>query len=95
MKESVKDFNRDMLYTAVLGLESREECAAFFSDLCTDVEIAAISQRLAVAVMIEEGKKYDEIEQLTGASPATISRVKRSMKNYREYGILDRIRGDV
>lgn len=91
MKESVKIENAKMLYKAVLSLKNEEECAAFFKDLCTDTEVSAMAQRFVVAKMVAEGKKYDEIEEQTGASPATISRVKRSMTNYHQYDIFTRV----
>ncbi|MBQ8209136.1 MAG: TrpR YerC/YecD [Clostridia bacterium] len=91
MKESVKTENAKMLYKAVLSLANEEECAAFFKDLCTDTEMSAMAQRFVVAKMVAEGKKYDEIEEQTGASPATISRVKRSMANYHQYDIFTRV----
>jgi TrpR-related protein YerC/YecD len=43
-------------------------------------EIRDMSQRLEVARMLEAGEKYDQIEKETGASTATISRVKRCLK---------------
>lgn len=91
MKDSVKLENAAMLYKAVLSLENEEECAAFFKDLCTDTEIYSMAQRFVVAKMVTEGKKYEEIEEKTGASPATISRVKRYMTNYAQYDIFKRI----
>lgn len=91
MKDSVKLENAAMLYKAVLSLKNEEECAAFFKDLCTDTEIYSMAQRFVVAKMVTEGKKYEEIEAKTGASPATISRVKRYMTNYAQYDIFKRI----
>ena len=44
-------------------------------------EIQSLSQRLEVARMLEEGYTYQKIEMETGASTATISRVKRCL-NY-------------
>lgn len=38
-----------------------------------------MSQRLEVARMLEAGEKYDQIEKETGASTATISRVKDAL----------------
>ena len=49
--------------------------------LCTVNEIQSLSQRLEVARMLKEGKTYHIIETETGASTATISRVKRCL-NY-------------
>lgn len=50
-----------------------------FEDLCTVQEMKALSQRLVVAKMLSEGKVYSDIVKTTGASTATISRVKRSL----------------
>lgn len=69
------------LYKAMLSLESYEECENFVHDICTVAEIRAISQRLEVAKLIEEGNTYEEIEKRTGASTATISRIKRYLNH--------------
>ena len=70
----------DKLFDGILSLKTREECYEFFEDLCTINELRDMSQRLEVARMLEAGEKYDEIEAKTGASTATISRVKRCLK---------------
>ncbi len=70
----------DRLFDGILTLQSREECYEFFEDLCTINELRDMSQRLEVARMLEAGEKYDRIEEATGASTATISRVKRCLK---------------
>ena len=68
-------------FQAVLSLESEEECAAFFEDVCTIKEIQDLSQRWSVAEMLNDGEKYQTIEAATGASTATISRVNKCL-NY-------------
>lgn len=70
----------DELFDAVLTLETREECYHFFDDLCTVNELQSLSQRLQVAKMIKQGYTYATIEKESGASTATISRVKRSLQ---------------
>lgn len=70
----------DRLCDAFLQLSTREECYEFFEDLCTINELRDMSQRLEVARMLRAGEKYDRIEEVTGASTATISRVKRCLK---------------
>ena len=70
----------DQLFEAILALKNKDECYDFFEDLCTINEIRDMSQRLEVARMLEAGEKYDQIEKETGASTATISRVKRCLK---------------
>ena len=67
----------DDLFRAILRLRTLEECYRFFEDLCTIGEIKAMAQRFAVARMLDHGKTYAEIAAQTGASSATISRVRR------------------
>jgi TrpR-related protein YerC/YecD len=71
----------DQLFQAILLLENIEECYRLFDDLATVNEIQSLAQRLQVAKMLREGYTYHKIETETGASTATISRVKRSL-NY-------------
>ncbi|WP_181347908.1 YerC/YecD family TrpR-related protein [Thalassobacillus sp. CUG 92003] len=71
----------DQLFEAILTLEDVEECYRFFDDLATMNEVQSLAQRLEVARMLREGYTYHKIETETGASTATISRVKRCL-NY-------------
>lgn len=67
------------LYAAILSLEDKEQCAAFFDDIFTIQELESISQRLEVARLLHEGKNYLDINKLTGASTATICRVSKCL----------------
>ncbi|HBY57509.1 MAG TPA: hypothetical protein DEG96_06580 [Candidatus Atribacteria bacterium] len=84
----MKDYPRwrdeltDQLFKAILLLKSEKECYSFFEDLATINEIKEFSQRLEVARMLSKGSTYEEIAHKTGASSATISRVKK----YLNYG---------
>lgn len=69
----------DQLFEAILTLKTKEECYKFFADACTPKEIDTISQRFAVAKMLNEKMVYSEIIEKTGASTATISRVSRAI----------------
>ncbi|NRD77691.1 hypothetical protein HPT25_09565 [Bacillus sp. BRMEA1] len=69
----------DQLFKSILSLRDLEECYRFFDDLCTINEIQSLAQRLDVARMLREGNTYHKIESETGASTATISRVKRCL----------------
>ncbi|CDQ20613.1 TrpR-related protein YerC/YecD [Halobacillus karajensis] len=71
----------DQLFEAILSLQNVEECYEFFDDLATMNEVQSLAQRLEVARMLREGFTYHKIETETGASTATISRVKRCL-NY-------------
>jgi len=69
----------DKLFQAILMLETEEDCYRFFEDICTINEIHAIAQRLEVAKLLHEKKTYSEIEEMTGASTATISRINKCL----------------
>lgn len=77
--EKLRGKELDQLFEAILSLKDLEECYRFFDDLCTINEIQSLSQRLEVARMLKEGNTYHKIETETGASTATISRVKRCL----------------
>lgn len=78
----LKDEFVDNLFEAILLLENEEECYRFFEDICTVSEIKSLAQRLEVAKMLTQNKTYTSISNSTGASTATVSRVKR----YLDYG---------
>lgn len=80
-----KNKQLEQLYRAILSLESAEQCAAFFDDICTIQELESISQRLEVANLLHQGKNYVDINKLTGASTATICRVSKCL-SYGEGG---------
>lgn len=79
MNSKIKDEAIDNLFEAILTLKNTEECYAFFEDICTVNEIKALAQRLEVAKMLQEKMTYQEIQQQTHASTATISRVNRCL----------------
>lgn len=81
VNQKLRDDLTDQLCRAVLSLNTMEECYQFFEDVCTIGELRAMAQRLDVARMLHEGCTYDDIVAQTGASTATISRVKRCL-NY-------------
>ena len=68
------------LYENILKLKNVDECRQFFEDLCTVKEIKAMSQRFEVAKLLIQKKTYSEIEDSTGASTATISRINRTLQ---------------
>lgn len=69
----------DQLFQAILSLQSIDECYEFFEDACTIKELQEISQRFDVAKQLWQGKSYNTINQQTGASTATICRVKKCL----------------
>ena len=81
MSKKIRTEAVDYLFSAILSLENKEECYAFFEDICTVNELLSLSQRYEVARMLRNDKTYHDISENTGASTATISRVNRSL-NY-------------
>lgn len=94
MNNKLHSPSTDMLFQAICSLQSVEECYQFFEDICTVNEIISFTQRFQVARMLRSNKVYTEISKETGASTATISRVKRAL-NYGTDGydlVLNRIK---
>lgn len=94
MQDKLKNPATDTLFEAISSLQNTEECYQFFEDICTVKEIVSFSQRFEVAKMLRENKVYTEITKETGASTATISRVKRAL-NYGSDGydlVLNRLK---
>ena len=78
---SVHSASIDRLFDGILKLSTREECYAFFEDLCTVNEIKDMAQRLDTAFLLKSGVNYQGISKDVGISTATISRVSRCL-NY-------------
>lgn len=79
--DKIRGPQTDQLIDAILSLKDREEAYRFFDDLATISEIQSLSQRFEVARMLRLKKTYEKIKNETGASTATISRVRRCL-NY-------------
>lgn len=82
MNDKLRCSETDRLFEAILALRDPGECYRFFEDLCTVAELKELSQRFEVARRLAAGETYQTIVAGTGASTATVSRVKRAL----EYG---------
>jgi TrpR-related protein YerC/YecD len=74
-------YNDDVkaLFEAMSLLKTEKEYRLFFEDVCTIKEISDIAQRLKVAKLLRAKASYALINQETGISTATISRVSRCL----------------
>lgn len=79
MAEKIESKLTHQLCEAIATLNNEQEIANFLEDVCTISEYKALAQRFEVARLLDEGVKYEEIVEKTGASTATISRVKRCL----------------
>ena len=88
MADDWKTPDSEALVDALLRLETRDEGERFLRDLCTLTEIREMSQRWAVARLLDGGMHYAQISRETGASTATITRIASWLRNgeggYRE-----------
>lgn len=71
---------RDYLFEAILTLETVEDCYRFFDDLCTVKEVSEMAKRLCAARLLDGNAVYTEVNEQTGLSTATISRISRCLK---------------
>ena len=87
--------DRIALYEAFLALRTPDEVDAFLADLCTPAELRAFAERWAVARLLDTAEhSYREIAQQAGASPTTVVRVARFLKDTDNNGyrlVLDRL----
>ncbi|MDP2401964.1 MAG: YerC/YecD family TrpR-related protein [Actinomycetota bacterium] len=79
--ERLRTAEVDELLRALLALDDADEAFAFLQDICTIREIQDMAQRLQVAALLAAGEHYSQIQELTGASATTISRVSKAL-NY-------------
>ncbi len=71
----------DALFSAVITLESVDECRNFFKDLCTPAELQALVDRWHVVELLQKDLPYRKIHDLTGVSVTTIGRVARFLSD--------------
>lgn len=76
----LRNESTDMLFSAILKLESVEECYRFFEDLCTIKELRDLSQRFQIATLLDDGMNYQNIVRRVDASTTTISRVNQCLQ---------------
>jgi len=73
-RQDLEDLSRTFL-----ALQTPESIQGFLADLCTPQEIEMFKERWAIAKLIQMGFPYRIINQKTGASSATISRVSHNL----------------
>ncbi len=69
------------LFDTILKLRTREDCEAFFADLCTEKEVQNMAERLAAARLLLAGKTYLQVIETVDISSATLSRVSRCVRH--------------
>ena len=88
MADKIRTQLVDNLLSVLATMDSEDEVYAFLQDLCTVREISEMSQRLEVARMLSNKASYVSVQERTGASATTISRVSKCL-NYGTGGYRD------
>ncbi len=81
-RRSQSDWIRDRehdLFRALLSLGSEDECERFLVDLLTPAEMKALADRWRVAQLVDREVPYRKIQEETGVSTATVTRVARAL----------------
>lgn len=69
------------LLAVLATMKDEDQIYALLQDMCTVREITEMSQRLEVARLLSAKTSYVDIQEATGASATTISRVSKCL-NY-------------
>jgi len=78
-KENNKIF--EDLCAVLVKINDKNEMIRFMKDLCTPQEMKALAERWLVCQLLHKGElSYREINDLTGVSLTTITRVARFLK---------------
>ncbi|MBQ8288825.1 MAG: hypothetical protein IJX76_08680 [Clostridia bacterium] len=80
--------NHTLLCKMLATLQTPEEIAILLQDLCTVKEIDQMDQRIRSAVLLMDGKTYNQVCEETGISTVTLSRVSRALQHGEGYSRL-------
>ena len=70
----------EALFALIVSLDNKEDCRAFFDDLCTKKELEKMAERVYAAKLLMEGKTYNQVIADADISSATLSRVSRCIQ---------------
>ncbi len=74
------DSSLEELSSTLSAMKSTGEVGNFLVDLCTPAELRSLAERWRVAKLVDGGLPYREINERTGVSTATITRVARAIQ---------------
>ncbi len=73
------DVQMEALMQAIASIKNKEGAFDFFTDLCTPSELEAMADRWEVVPALRQGVTYRVIQEQTGVSVTTITRVARCL----------------
>lgn len=78
------------LFEILADMQDADECKEFLKELCGEKTFDLINERFSVAKMLYQRHVYNYIVAKTGASSATVSRIKREIID-KENGTVRRV----
>ena len=78
----------EKMYRLISRLDSPQECADLFEDLCTRKELEKMAERIYAARLLMEGNTYNQVIAQSDISSATLSRVSRCVQYGKGYSRL-------
>lgn len=75
----------DKICEILVAIDNKQDLGNLLLDVCTKKEIESIYQRLRVANLLKQGLTFVQIEEKTGISSTTITRVSKCIKNGQGY----------
>lgn len=63
-----------------IGLLNRRDAEVFLNDLLTRTERIMLAKRLAISILLDAGKTYDEIKGMLNVSQSTITSVGKTLE---------------
>ena len=73
------------LLQLIASMESAEDCANLFADLCTRREVENMAERLYAAKLLMQGNTYTQVMSQADISSATLSRVSQCVQYGKGY----------
>ena len=83
-----KEEKIEELYKLITEISTKEDCRAFFDDLCTCKEIEKMTERVYAARLLLAGNTYSQVMSRADISSATLSRVSRCVQYGQGYSRL-------
>ena len=80
MSKYLNNRTSDTLYQALIEIKTEDEGRQFLQDLCTASELKIMEQRMDIVMLLDEGMIYSDIQERTGTSSVTISRVSQCLR---------------
>lgn len=78
----------DTLYQLIAEINTYEDVAALFEDMCTTKEIEKMAERIYAAKLLLDGNTYNQVIAQSDISSATLSRVSRCVQYGKGYSKL-------